>query len=412
MLRGGSVLKLHELRSEGKSVREIARITGYSRNTVRKYLRNRELITQNPKPRPRRPSKLEPYLDELHFWMNEGVFNCEVLLEKLQAKGYTGSRTILKDYVKRFRPPRRPKAVMRYETEPGEQAQVDWGVFKYRDTHGRERKVNGFVMTLGYSRDMYVEFTNRADVGSFLRCMTNALLHFGGCTKYMLFDNPKIVVLEREKDDEPKWNPLFAAFALTVGFTPRLCRYRRPQTKGKVESGIKYVKGNFWPGRRFTDLTDLNQQALAWCEQKSRRIHGTTGERPCDRRSAEKARLQPLPDPVALARFITETRTVSRDGFVSFDGSRYGVPWRLAGLEVQVRQTGAYVEILYRGERVALHPKAILPKTTVPLVGQYQDIPLTQPPQHRPPIAVQLAAPEVEVRSLQVYENIAGGVSS
>jgi len=246
--------------------------------------------------------------------MNEGVFNCEVLLEKLQAKGYTGSRTTLKDYVKRFRPPRRPKAVMRYETEPGEQAQVDWGVFKYRDPHGRERKVNGFVMTLGYSRDMYVEFTNRADIGSFLRCMTNALLHFGGCTKYMLFDNPKIVVLEREKDDDPKWNPLFAVFAPTVGFTPRLCRYRRPQTKGKVESGIKYVKGNFWPGRRFTDLTDLNQQALAWCEQKSRRVHGTTGERPCDRRSAEKARLQPLPDPVALARLITETRTLGPPG--------------------------------------------------------------------------------------------------
>lgn len=107
---------------------------------------------------------------------------------------------------------------------------------------------------------------------------------------------------------------------------------------------------------------------------------------------------------------MTETRIVSRDGFVSFDGSRYGVPWKLAGLEVEVRQTGAYVEILHRGERVALHPKALLPRTTVPLVGQYQDIPLAQPPQYRPPMAVQLPAPEVEVRSLQVYENLAGGV--
>lgn len=402
-------MKLHELRAQGKSIREIARITGHSRNTVRKYLRNRELPA--PKPRPRRVSKLDPYLDELHYWMDEGIFNCEVLLERLQAKGYTGSRTILKDYVKRFRPPRRPKAVMRFETGPGEQAQVDWGVCKYRDTHGHERKVNVFVMTMGYSRDMYVEFTNRADISTFLRCMTNALQHFGGCPQHVLFDNPKIVVLERDESGEPKWNPLFADFALAVGFTPRLCQPRRPQTKGKVESGIKFVKGNFWPGRRFTDLTDLNHQALAWCENKSRRIHGTTGERPCDRCPLEKAKLQALPSPAVLARFSTETRTVSRDGFVSFDGSRYGVPWKLAGLEVQVRQTGTYVEVLHRGERVVVHPKALLPRTTVSLVGQYQDIPLTQPPRYRPPMAVQLAAPEVEVRSLQIYEQLAGGVS-
>lgn len=160
MLRGGSVLKLLELRAQGKSIRDIARITGHSRNTVRKYLRDRG--ESRPKPRRRRASKLEPYLDELHYWMGEGVFNCEVLLEKLQAKGYTGSRTTLKDYVKRFRPPRRPKAVMRYETRPGEQAQVDWGICSYVDPAGGERKLNVFVMTMGYSRDTYVEFTSRA----------------------------------------------------------------------------------------------------------------------------------------------------------------------------------------------------------------------------------------------------------
>ncbi|WP_374713746.1 IS21 family transposase [Symbiobacterium terraclitae] len=408
MLRGGSVLKLLELRAQGKSIRDIARITGHSRNTVRKYLRDRG--ESRPKPRRRRASKLEPYLDELHYWMGEGVFNCEVLLEKLQAKGYTGSRTILKDYVKRFRPPRRPKAVMRYETRPGEQAQVDWGICSYVDSAGGERKLNVFVMTMGYSRDTYVEFTSRADISTFLRCMTNALLHFGGSPQNVLFDNPKIVVLGRDESGEPRWNPLFADFALAVGFVPRLCQPRRPQTKGKVESGIKFVKGNFWPGRRFTDLADLNHQALAWCESKSRRVHGTTGERPCDRRPLERANLRALPTPAVLDRFLSETRFVSRDGFVSFDGSRYGVPWKLAGLEVQVRQSGGYVEILHHGERVALHPKALLPRTTVPLVGQYQDIPLSQTPRYQPPTAVQLRAPEVEVRSLQVYEQLAGGV--
>jgi transposase len=407
MLRSGHVLTIHELRAQGKSIREIARITGHSRNTVKKYLRLREL--PQPKPRSRRPSKLDPFVDDLKRWMDEGIFNCEVLLERLQAKGYTGGRTILKDYVKRFRPPRRPKAVMRYETAPGEQAQVDWGVCKYKDTEGRDKHLYAFVYTLGYSRDQYVEFVTRADISTFLRCFVHALEYFGGVPQTVLFDNMKTVKLGNDTEGNPVWHPLFIDFALVVGFKPRVCRPRRAQTKGKVENGVKFLKGNFWPGRRFTDLADLNHQVLAWCQKVSRRIHGTTGQRPCDRRALEKERLQPLPAPGVLARFLTETRTVAIDGFVSFDGSRYGVPWELAGQEVQIRQAGSYVEILHHGRRVALHPRALLPKTTVPLTGQYREIPLSQPPRHRPPTAVQLPAPEVEVRSLQVYEALAGG---
>lgn len=202
-------------------------------------------------------------------------------------------------------------------------------------------------------------------------------------------------------------NPLFAEFAIAMGFVAKLCRPRRPQTKGKVENGVRYLKQNFWPGRRFTDDVDLNHQVLAWCNKVSQRIHGTTGERPCDRRALES--FQPLPAPSVMAKYVTETRSVSRDGFVSFDGSRYGVPWHLVGQEVQVRQMGAYVEVLHQGKIRVQLPKALLPKTTVPLPGQYQDIPLAQAPRYSPPGGVQVSSPEVETRSLLVYENLAGG---
>lgn len=402
-LRGGHILTLHELRAQGKSIHEIARLTGHSRNTVRKYLKLRDL--PQPKPRPPRKSKLEPFKPHILGWLQEGIYNCEVLLEKLRAIGFTGGKTIVKDFVKALRPPRLPKAVMRFETAPGEQAQVDWGVCKYRDPEGHERHVNAFVMTLGYSRDQYVEFVNRADISTFLRCFVHALEYFGGVPRVILFDNMKTVKIGMDASGRPIWHPLFADFALAAGFQPRVCRPRRAQTKGKVENGIRFLKGNFWPGRRFTDLEDLNRQVRAWCEKVSRRIHGTTGRRPCDMRTEE--RLQPLPAPAVLASYLVETRPVSRDGFVSYDGCRYGVPWPLAGREVQVRPSGAYVEILYEGKRVALHPKALLPRTRVPFIGQYEGIPLTAIPRHQTPVAIQIATPEVEIRSLRVYDALA-----
>ena len=232
-------MRVHELHAQGKSIRQIAELTEHSRNTIRKYLRSREMPVA--KPRPQRASKLLLFTADLQAWMDEGIFNCEVLLEKLQAKGYTGQRSILREFIRRFRPPKRPKAVMRFETGPGEQAQVDWGECKYKDVDGRDKRVYVFVFTLGYSRDQYVEFVTRADISTFLRCLIHALEYFGGCPLTMLFDNMKTVVLERNEDKAPVWHPLFAEFALTMGFRPRLCRARRPQTKGKVENGVRYV---------------------------------------------------------------------------------------------------------------------------------------------------------------------------
>lgn len=349
-------MSIFELHGEGKGIKEISRELGFSRNTVRKYLRAREVPKR--KPALPRPSILDPYKEKILELINKGVWSCVVIKREIQRLGYTGGITILKDFVHPFRALRQPEAVMRYETKPGEQAQADWGQVNYIE-NGRKRKVYFLALTLGYSREMYVEFTTRSDTKSLIKCLVHGFEHFGGITEKVLFDRMKAVVLDVDSQKNPIWNPQFLDFALTFGFIPALCRAYRAQTKGKVESGVKYVKGNFWPERRFRDLLDLNNQALTWCAEIGRRVHGTTNERPVDRFKEE--RLNPLPRPETLIRYLTETRKVTRDGFVSFNRSFYGVPWELARKEVGVVDLGHSVEVRYQDKRVALFEKAKLP---------------------------------------------------
>lgn len=401
MLKGGSVLKLHTLRAEGKSLRKIARETGFARNTVRKYLRDGKLPERQT--RRKRGSKLAPFESQLQRWMQEdGIFNCEVLYRRLKDLGYTGRVTVIKDYVRPFRPPAQLKAARRYDTSPGTQAQVDWGICAYIDEAGHERNIAVFVMVLGYSRAMYVEFARRCDIFSFLRCFVHAIEFFGGVPKIALTDHMKTVVLGMNEDRSPEWHALFRDFALSIGLTPKLCRVRRPQTKGKVERMVEYVKHNFWPGRRFTDMADLNRQALAWCVEVGQRIHGTTRERPCDRLAQEP--LQPLPAPDKLEKYLRVARRVSVDGFVSYDSVRYGVPWIYSGRVVQVRRVRTTVEVWFEGTRIANHPLSTKWGDIVPLPGQYDGLTVTGGHLRPRPQGRQVPSEHVETRPLDVYE--------
>ena len=202
----------------------------------------------------------------------EGLENCVVLLREIRELGYEGGYTVLKDYVHPRRRPRQPKATMRFETGPGEQAQVDWGVVSYKGEDGRKHRMWVFVMVLGFSRAIYVEFVRRADVPTFIRCHLNAFDYFGGVPRRCLYDNAKVVVIERDDEDgDHEWNSRMLDFARRVGFELRLCKPYRAQTKGKVENGVKYVKGNFWPSVRFSDDADLNRQALVLVRRNRQR---------------------------------------------------------------------------------------------------------------------------------------------
>jgi transposase len=405
MLEGGIVKQIYELKGQGRSIRGIARILGVSRNTVKKYLASPGI--PKARPRRRRPSLLDPFKEHLTSRMSEGVLNCEVLLREVRTLGYRGGKTILKDYVKPFRPLSKPKATVRFETEPGECAQVDFGLFQYRTPGGRIRSFWAFVMVLSWSRVIYVEFIRKADVGTFIRCHLNAFRHFGGVPARCLYDNAKVVVIGRDGGGRPVFNSRFLDFSLRVGMDITLCRPRRAQTKGRVERTIKYVRDNFWPTARFADLEDLNQQVLVWVATVADvRKHGTTLERPADRLAQEKSFLRPLPAPERLEPFMREDRLVGQDGYVQWNLSWYGWSIEWAGRTVQVQPHPHLIEIWSDDQRLIVHPRATRPGQRFKAPGQWAGLRIDDRPPVKKPLAIQVPTVQVERRSLRAYEEL------
>jgi transposase len=405
MIRRGTIHTIHELQVHGKSIREIGRILGIARNTVRRYLRGKpEAI-----PRPKRGTKLEKYKRQIGKWVEEDhLYNCETMLPRLQAQGYTGSLSLLRAYVRELRPAKIGKApVLRYETKPGEQMQYDWGTFHY-EQDGKEHKVYGFVAVLCYSRMRYITFVKRCDTATMLRCMMHALEYFGGRPKSALTDRMKSVFLEME-EHTPKWNPVFSDFMASLGMVPRVCKPYTPQTKGKVERSVGIIKQGFWPGVHFTDLEDLNQQAQDWCDRINQRVHRTTRKIPMDLWVEEG--LIPLPQGYAWERFGTEERRVSWDGFISYDGVLYGLPGTasVAGTLVSVREHHQELRVFARGERIATLTKRAQSGEVVPHPDQFQTVlsvslqrTMNHPLGHlRPP-------PQVDKRDLGEYDHLFG----
>jgi len=219
--------------------------------------------------------------------------------------------------------------------------------------------------------------------------MKNVLLHMDGST--------------------PVWNPLFADFAAAVGLHLRVCKAYTPQTKGKVERTISIVKQGFWPGVTFTDLDDLNAQAQGWCARLNARVHRTTQERPLDRLAAED--LFPLPAAFAWARFATEERRVSGDGYVSFDGVLYGLPAEaaVAGGTVQVRDEGPHLTFWQQGRLLAQLPKQTRRGEIVTHPTQFRHVlPAAALHRVRQPLAHQRVVPVVAQRATAQYDALCG----
>lgn len=236
-----------ELRRQGLTISAISELTGSDRKTVRKYLAQPEGAPVYG-PREVQPSKLEvfkPYLEER---LQAGVWNAVVLLSELRTRGYAGGYTILKDWLQPQRESARTVAVRRFETPPGKQAQVDWGHLGTLEMDGQEYKLWGFTFTLGYSRTMMAEAALDQKLGTLLRMHEEAFRQLGGVPEEILYDRMKTVWLGIDERGEIVWHPVFLDFARYWGFRPRLCRPYRAQTKGKVESGVKYVRRNFLCG--------------------------------------------------------------------------------------------------------------------------------------------------------------------
>ncbi len=407
MLRSQTVLTIHDLHSQGKSVQEIASELKISRTTVRKYLKHPEAVIR--KPRPPRPSKLDPFKEQISRWVTQDhCTNCEVIFTRLKQMGYTGGISILKEFVHPLRPAAAGHApVQRYETKPGDQVQFDWGEFVYEED-GQLRKFYGFTAVLGYSRMRFVTFVKRCDTPTLIRCLMEAFEYFGGLTRTALTDRMKSVLLEME-DNRPRWNPRFADFMVSIGVGARICKAYTPQTKGKVERTVSHVKKTLWAGITFTDLDDLNRQAYAWCERINSRVHRTTHTRPIDRLTEEH--LLPLPEAFAWERFATEERKVTWDGYVSYDGVLYGLPatLTLAGKTVQVRERKGVLTVWSAGKQVFEVAKRPRSQDSVPHPEQWKTVASVESLRRTPaPLGHLQPAPEVESRPLSVYDQYCG----
>jgi len=281
--------ELHRLKASGLNVSAIARTSGLDRKTVRRCLRQ---VGWSPY---RRVVSREGLLAPHRAWLLERApevgYSARILYQELCARrGFEGGYGTVRDAVRPLRLESAAASLTqcRFETEPGEQAQVDWGEVSVR--FGSERvKVHVFVMTLGYSRRAWAEGYPHERMESLLAAHEHAFEHFGGITREILYDRMRTVILGT-REGKKRWNSTFEAFAQYWGFEPRVCRAYRAQTKGKVESGVKYVKRNFLPGRVFRDLADFNEQLVAWqAEIADVRIHGTVHERPIERFAREAA---------------------------------------------------------------------------------------------------------------------------
>ena len=405
--------ELRRMRAAGMALSQIARESGLDRKTVRRCLRQSQWQPY------RRAGRSKRLLAEHLEWLAQRApqvnFSAQILFQELRAgRGYSGGYDTVRNAVRPLRTEAAAASLTqrRFETEPGQQAQVDWGQVRVRFVSG-PAQVHVFVMTLGYSRRAWAEGYRNEQLAALLAAHEHAFAHFGGCPAEILYDRMRTVTVGSEEPGKPRWNSTFEAFARYWGFEPRLCRPYRAKTKGKVESGVKYVKGNFLPGRVFVDLDDFNAQLAAWLSEVADvRVHGTTHERPIERFAREAGLLARGARPVGFLDSMRRERVVAEDWLVSIDTNRYSVPWWLIGKTVQVVRSYQCWHILYRGELVAEHP--VLP-------GRHQ---LHVLPQHGPGAAARNARkrfsdpppapassvataqplPEVEMRELRVYD--------
>jgi len=305
MLTKEAVMEIKILSRRGMGIRAIARELGVSRNTVRKYLRGEALDAVSQR-RPGRPRKLAPY----ESWLRRRVeaaapvrLPATVLKRELSAMGYDGSERTLRRFLAGLKPEPVMEPVVRFETAPGHQAQMDWGEYRL----GR-RKVYAFVGVLGYSRWLYLEYVMSTRSEMLIACHRRMFGAFGGVPREVLYDNMKTVVTGRDAygRGRHRFHDALWALAGECGFRPRLCRPRRPRTKGKVERSIDYVANSFFHPyvtrvaleSRVPELDELNAEALLWCATVANvREHGTTRVPPNARLPEDQAAMQPFVAP-------------------------------------------------------------------------------------------------------------------
>ena len=387
-----AIAEMEETHGEFKSIDEInlaelSRRTGLSRAKLRRLKANGFCEVPHGLTGQQRTQILDGYSAVLDGMLRSGVSNSAVCLERLQEMGFTGSRSTIKRYIaahKHLLPAKRQQVApqgnrgRRYMTEPGEAFQMDWGFTKVLNPDGAEFQVACFAMICHHCGQRYVEFFPNARQENLFIGMIHAFQYMG-IPRFILTDNMKSVVIRRDLEGYPLWQKDYETFMKTVGFETKLCKPRHPFTKGKVERLVRFVKENFLVDRVFSNISDLNWQALEWCTRQNGIYHRAIDGVPQQLHTERCVeRLKELPQTDAVKFYLCPERKISFDGFINYEGRRFGVPYSYSGATARVSRSGdtPYIYSIDLRVLLATHDVTWSRRDSF-CEGQYDD--LTQP---------------------------------
>jgi transposase len=395
-----------ELHRQGLSPTAIARRLGIDRKTVRRYIaRGLEPPAYGPRPKPPRST------DAFVAYLRERLaaypaLTAVRLWRELRDRGFTGGYTAVKRAVRDLRPTPAQRFEVRFETPPGEQAQVDLARFEvtFTDQPGVTRIVWLFSMVLGFSRLIWAQFVVHQDLQTVLRCHVAALTAIGGAPREILYDRMKTAVLGEDADGLIVYNRGLIDLARHFGFQPKACRPYRAKTKGKVERPFRYIREDFFLARTFGNLDDLNAQLRHWLDMVANpRVHATTKRVVNEVFAEEFPSLRPLPL-VPYRTVLKLERRLSHEGMVRIGGSLYSVPDTARRRVLEVHCFVDEIRILEDGIVIARH-------APLPGRGMTSIDPAHRKPLHRarraadePPVVVRGAGDVVARRSLDFYD--------
>ncbi|WP_030538492.1 IS21 family transposase [Sphingobium sp. DC-2] len=359
MKKLGDLIMILDLHRQGLKVAAIARQVGIDRKTVRKYIaRGIEVPTYGP--RQPRDRLLDPWMDYLRARLDAYPgLSARRLLREICERGYTGGYSTVRDTVRALRPAGggSPFAV-RFETPPGQQAQVDFAQFRVRFTSAPDsvQIVWLFSMVLGFSRLIWGHFARRQTMQTVLACHRAAFEAIGGVPREILYDRMKTAVLGEDEDGRVVYNRTLGEFARHYGYLPKACRAYRPETKGKVERPFRYIREDFFLGGTFRDLDDLNLQFGNWLGNVANpRVHASTDRVVNEAFAEERPTLQTLPL-IPFGAVLKLERRISHEGMVSVGGNYYSVPDATRRRVVEVHSLADEIQIFEDDRLIARHP--------------------------------------------------------
>lgn len=336
---------------------ELGRRTHLTRGKLRRLKKNGfNVLPNGNKGKKASTTVLTGYTGVIDDLLRQRVTNSEVCFSRIKLLGYKGGLTTVRMYIESHKSlvPALREAVSpqgnrgrRYQTGPGEAYQMDWGFVNVQKSDGSgEYKAACFAMICHHCGERYIEFFPNAKQENLFIGMIHAFAYMG-IPKYVLTDNMKSVTLGHDSDGHPIWQADYDAFMKTVGFQTKLCKVAHPFTKGKVERLVRFVKENFLAGRAFTNITDLNAEALNWCTEQNSRYHRAVNCVPEQVHFNECiTAAKELPQTQEIYYYLCPERKISFDGFVNYEGRRFGIPYSYTSKICRVNRNG-YVLTIY-----------------------------------------------------------------